>query len=81
MWATRFQCTAAATGCARPTIYMGAGIFALTDRDDIHVAIRVYDGASLVPVDLTFDVGVVMDTNVGLVKLGFSTFIGFLPDL
>jgi outer membrane protein insertion porin family len=61
--------------------YAGAGLFMLARRSDLRFAITGYHGLSRVPVDLTFDLGVQADTEIGLVKLGFSTLIGFLPDL
>ena len=61
--------------------YFGLGMFLLARREDLRVAIPGYSGLSRVPVDLTFDVGVVADTDYGLFKLGFSSLIGFMPDL
>ncbi len=61
--------------------YAGAGLFLLTRRADLRFAISGYRGLSKIPVDLTFDLGVQADTEIGLLKLGFSTLIGFLPDL
>jgi outer membrane protein insertion porin family len=59
--------------------YVGAGVFMLTRRDDLRVGIPGYHGLSRLPVDLTFDLGVQADTEIGLFKLGFSTLIGFSP--
>ena len=61
--------------------YFRAGIFMLSRREDLRVAIPGYEGLARVPVDLSFDVGVVADTDYGLFKIGFSSFVGFLPDL
>lgn len=61
--------------------YAGAGLFLLADRDALRTGIEGYDGFSRVPIDLTFDLGVQADTMIGLFRLGFSTMIGFLPDL
>lgn len=62
-------------------LYAGGGLFLLARRDDLKLGIPGYSGFSRVPVDLTFDVGVTADTSMGYFKLGFSTFVGFLPDL
>ena len=43
--------------------------------------IQGYEGLARIPVDLTFDLGVQADTTLGVFKLGFSSLIGFLPDL
>jgi hypothetical protein len=59
--------------------YIGAGVFMLTRREDLRVGIPGYKGLSRLPVDLTFDLGVQADTEIGLFKLGFSTLIGFSP--
>ncbi|HEX2677397.1 MAG TPA: BamA/TamA family outer membrane protein, partial [Polyangiales bacterium] len=59
--------------------YFGAGLFMLSRREDLRIAISGYSGLSRVPIDFTFDLGVQADTEVGLFKLGFSTLIGFLP--
>ena len=59
--------------------YAGAGVFMLTRRDDLRVAIAGYHGLARVPIDLTFDLGVQADTDIGLLKLGFSSLIGFSP--
>lgn len=61
--------------------YAGAGLFLLADRDALRTGVEGYDGLTRVPVDLTFDLGLQADTMIGLFRLGFSTLIGFLPDL
>jgi outer membrane protein insertion porin family len=61
--------------------YARAGIYALSNIRDVRVAIQGYHGWTLLPVDLTFDLGIRMDTSVGLFQLGFSTLMGFLPEL
>jgi len=61
--------------------YAGGGVFMLSRRDDLRLGIPGYDGLEAVPVDLTFDVGVFADTSLGIFKVGFSSLIGFLPDL
>jgi len=59
--------------------YLGVGVFMLTRREDLRVSISGYHGLARLPVDLTFDLGVQADTEIGLIKLGFSTLIGFSP--
>jgi outer membrane protein assembly factor BamA len=61
--------------------YVGAGVFMLAEREALRTGIEGYEGFERVPIDLTFDIGVQADTTIGLFKLGFSSFIGFLPDL
>ncbi len=61
--------------------YAGAGIFLLAQRDALKLGLPGYHGFERVPIDLTFDIGVQAQTSIGLFKLGFSSLIGFLPDL
>jgi len=58
--------------------YFGGGLYALSDRRDLALSVPGYEGASKVPVDLTFDFGVRFDTSVGMFQVGFSTLLGFL---
>ena len=46
--------------------------------EDLRVAIPGYEGFSRAPIDLTFDVGVRLDTVVGVFEIGFSTLLGFV---
>jgi hypothetical protein len=59
--------------------YLGAGVFLLARREDLRIAIPGYHGLARLPIDLTFDLGVQADTEIGLFKLGFSSLIGFSP--
>jgi outer membrane protein insertion porin family len=59
--------------------YAGVGIFLLARRNDLRVALSGYTGLAKIPLDLTFDLGVQADTEIGLFKLGFSSLIGFSP--
>jgi hypothetical protein len=59
-------------------VYGLVGVYALLDREDLEVAIPGYEGFARVPLDLTFDVGVRLDTVVGVFELGFSTLLGFV---
>ena len=61
--------------------YAGIGLFLLANREALRTGPTGYTGLARLPVDLTFDLGVQADTAVGVFKIGFSSFIGFLPDL
>jgi outer membrane protein insertion porin family len=61
--------------------YARVGLYALARLEDLRIAIPGYEGAALVPVDLTFDLGVTADTAIGLFQLGFSSLVRSLPDL
>lgn len=59
-------------------IYGLVGLYALADDDDLRIAIPGYSGFARVPIDLTFDVGLRLDTVVGVFQVGFSTLLGFI---
>jgi outer membrane protein assembly factor BamA len=61
--------------------YAGAGLFFLAERAALRTPLPGYEGLEQVPVDLTFDLGIQADTAIGVFKIGFSSLIGFLPDL
>ncbi len=58
--------------------YLNVGTYALAGRRDLQVAIPGYDGLSRIPIDLTFDLGVRADTDIGVFQLGFSNLFGFI---
>ncbi|MEM1414386.1 MAG: BamA/TamA family outer membrane protein, partial [Myxococcota bacterium] len=58
--------------------YLNVGVVTLANRAELSLGVPGFDGASQVPVDLTFDVGFRLDTAVGVVQLGFSTVLGFI---
>ena len=60
--------------------YAGAGVFLLAERDALRTGLPGYEGFERWPLDLTFDLGVQADTAIGVFRIGFSSFIGFLPD-
>lgn len=60
--------------------YAGAGVFLLADREALRTGLPGYRGLERLPLDLTFDLGVQADTAIGVFRIGFSSFIGFLPD-
>jgi outer membrane protein insertion porin family len=61
--------------------YAGAGLFMLAEREALKLGLPGYSGFERIPIDLTFDIGVQADTSIGLFKVGFSSLIGFWPDL
>ncbi|MBK8171479.1 MAG: BamA/TamA family outer membrane protein [Sandaracinaceae bacterium] len=58
--------------------YAAVGVYALMGRRDVSVAIPGYTGFSQIPIDLTFDLGVRMDTSVGVFQFGISNVLGFI---
>ncbi len=59
-------------------LYGNVGLYTLFDRQDLQIAIPGYSGFAALPVDLTFDVGLRLDTVVGVFGFGFSTLLGFI---
>lgn len=59
-------------------VYANAGVYVLADVADFTRPIRGYSGIDAFPIDLTFDVGVRMDTAIGVFTIGFSTLLGFV---
>ena len=59
-------------------VYGLVGLYALLDREDLGLAIPGYAGFARAPIDLTFDVGVRIDTLVGVFSFGFSSLLGFI---
>ncbi|MFW6067791.1 MAG: BamA/TamA family outer membrane protein [Myxococcota bacterium] len=60
------------------TAYGSIGLYALTGFEDMEVAVPGFRGAARIPVDLTFDVGLRLDTPVGVFQFGFSNLLGFI---
>jgi hypothetical protein len=58
--------------------YIGAGIYTLAELRDLRVAIPGYEGFARAPLDLTFDLGLRADTNIGVFQFGFSNLLGFV---
>jgi len=58
--------------------YVGAGLYLLSDLEELNRAVPGYRGASRIPVDLTFDLGLRLDTDIGVFQLGFSNILGFI---
>jgi hypothetical protein len=56
------------------------GLYALADPDDLRVALPGYKGFGRAPLDLTFDIGVRLDTQAGVFRLGFAKLF-WLPVL
>ncbi len=60
-------------------IFSSFGIWGLAHRRDLSDPPRSYSGASLIPVDLTGNIGFRMDTSAGGLVFAFSNVLGFIP--
>ena len=58
--------------------YFNLGAYSLLSGRDLAVGVRGYEGASRLPIDLTFDLGLRFDTDFGVFRLGFSTLLGLV---
>jgi len=58
--------------------YFNIGTYLLADIQDLEFAVPGFDGASRVPIDLTFDLGIRLDTSIGVFQFGFSNLLGFI---
>ena len=60
-------------------LFGSAGIFAVANNADLTNHARGYSGLSTVPVDLTFNLGLRIDTQAGGFTFGIANFLGFVP--
>lgn len=58
--------------------FVNLGVYALSDLRELGFPPAGYTGFSKLPVDATFDLGLRIDTDIGLFELGFSNLLGFL---
>jgi hypothetical protein len=54
------------------------GLYALADQRDLRLAIPGFHGIARLPIDLTFDLGVRLDTQAGVFQIGLARLI-WLP--
>lgn len=59
--------------------FAGAGIYGVATRRELTDPPTGYAGARRIPVDLTYNLGLRVDTNVGGITLAFSNLLGLLP--
>ncbi|MCC6554399.1 MAG: BamA/TamA family outer membrane protein [Polyangiaceae bacterium] len=60
-------------------LFAAAGIYGVATRREITEPPSGYEGLSRIPVDLTYNLGLRVDTYVGGVTLAFSNLLGLLP--
>ena len=58
--------------------YFNVGTYLLADIQDLEFAVPGFEGASRIPIDLTFDLGIRLDTSIGVFQFGFSNLLGFI---
>ena len=60
-------------------LFARAGVYGVATRRDFTSPPTGYTGAARVPIDLTYNVGLRVDTSVGGITLAFSNLLGLLP--
>ncbi|WXB20200.1 BamA/TamA family outer membrane protein [Pendulispora albinea] len=60
-------------------LFGSAGIYGLTDDLNLQKPPRGYNGLSKVPIDLTFNAGLRIETSAGGFTFGISNLLGFVP--
>ncbi|QQR90817.1 MAG: BamA/TamA family outer membrane protein [Myxococcales bacterium] len=66
------------TGIRATDLFFTTGLYYISSRRDLLVGLSGYNELSRIPVDLTFDFGLRMDTDIGVFQFAFSTMVGFL---
>jgi outer membrane protein assembly factor BamA len=59
--------------------FTSAGVYSVANGIDLTQHARGYSGFAAIPIDLTFNFGLRIDTSVGGVVFGLSNFLGFVP--
>jgi outer membrane protein assembly factor BamA len=60
-------------------LFAAAGLYSVATRREITDPPVGYEGFGRVPLDLTYNLGLRVDTSVGGFTLAFSNFLGFIP--
>lgn len=60
-------------------LFAAAGVYGLATEADLRQRPRGYRGFAAVPIDLTFNLGLRVDTSAGGFTFGLSNILGFLP--
>lgn len=60
-------------------LFARAGLYGVATRRELSDPPTGYDGAARVPIDLTYNLGLRVDTSIGGITLAFSNLLGLLP--
>lgn len=60
-------------------LFGAAGVYAVAGRREFSDPPTGYEGAARIPIDLTFNLGLRIDTRVGGLSLGFANLLGLVP--
>ncbi len=61
-------------------LFASAGVYSVCSPQDLTTPPTGVTGFASVPMDLTFDLGVKVETSAGGLTVGISNFLGFLPN-
>jgi outer membrane protein assembly factor BamA len=61
-------------------LFASAGVYAVANPQDITTPPTGYSGFATVPMDLTFNLGIQIETSAGGFTFGLSNFLGFIPN-
>ncbi len=60
-------------------LFASSGLYAVATRRELEDPAPDFEGAAAIPIDLTYNVGLRIDTSVGGATLAFSNLLGLLP--
>jgi outer membrane protein insertion porin family len=60
-------------------LFAATGLYAVATREDLEDPAPEFEGAAAIPIDLTYNVGLRVDTAVGGATIAFSNLLGLLP--
>jgi outer membrane protein insertion porin family len=61
-------------------LFASFGVYGVANQQDITAVPSGYSGLAQVPIDLTFNLGVQIETSAGGFTFGLSNFLGFIPN-
>jgi outer membrane protein insertion porin family len=61
--------------------FVGLGVFALCSREDLRTDPKGYTGFQVVPMDITADLGIRIDTEIGLFEFSFANLVRLIPEI
>lgn len=59
--------------------YANVGLYSVADLATLQIVGPTYSGLARLPIDLTFDLGIRVDTDIGVFDFGLSNVVGFVP--
>ena len=60
--------------------FVAAGVYFLTSKEHLKYDPKGYSGAQLIPMDVTMDIGIKVDTQIGLFVVSLANLLLLIPD-